>query len=57
MGWPGLAEEVVNICLTIGLQDITKEEVTKEEIKERIMDHHIKGLKKEMEEVNIMGPI
>ena len=48
MGWPGLVEEVAVICQAIGLPDVARKDVTKEEIKEKIVEHHQMILKEEM---------
>ena len=50
MEWPGLGQEVKDICKEIGLPDATKEEVVieKEAVKEAIMMSHVKYLKAEM---------
>ena len=48
MDWPGLSQEASVICKTIGLPDICKEEVQKEEIQEAIFYHHYKQLKEEV---------
>ena len=49
MGWPGLAQEASEICWTIGLRDITREDVSKLEIKDYINHHHNKEMKEDME--------
>ena len=50
MGWPGLGQEVRQICKEIGLPDATNEKVDieKEAVKEAILLHHLQYLKKEM---------
>ena len=50
MGWPGLGQEVKQICEEIGLPDATNEKVDieKEAVKEAIHLHHLQYLKKEM---------
>merc|ERR1712059_53471 len=47
-GWPGLVKEVENICDTIGIKNINTTVLNKKEIKEAIMNHHYKEIKKEM---------
>ena len=47
-GWPGLTEEATRICNEIGLPDVCQEDVTKDEIKEAILNHHHADLKREM---------
>ena len=48
MGFPGLGQEVTQICRELGLPDASRQEVDKEEIKEGIQVHHLKALKNEM---------
>ena len=50
MGWPGLGQEVKEICEKIGLPDATCKTVNieKEAVKEAILLHHHKHLKQEM---------
>ena len=48
MGFPGLGQEVSQICREIGLPDASRMEVSKEELKEAIQIHHLKALKDEM---------
>ena len=48
-GWPGLGEEVADICKEIGIADVNKEVVTKENISDAIYNHHYCDLKKELE--------
>lgn len=47
-GWPGLAVEVTEICKIIGLKDVCREDVEKEDIKEAIFYHHYASMKAEM---------
>ena len=49
MGWPGLIQEVREICLTVGLKDVTKKYVHSEEVKEYIAYYDMKQAKSEME--------
>ena len=49
MGWPGLTQEVTDICQIIRFPNVMREYVTKKEIKESISLHHLKVLKEEME--------
>ena len=50
MGWPGLGQEVKEICQEIGLPDATSDMVSieKEAVKDAILLHHLQYLKKEM---------
>ena len=58
-GWPGLGQEVKEICKKVGLPDATSEEVDieKEAVKEAIRFHHLQYLKDEMKgkKVEIMA--
>ena len=45
MGWPGLAQEVKQICQDIQLPDATKSNISKEDIKKAIKYDHLKALK------------
>ena len=49
MGWPGLWQEVKDICEEIGIIDVNEEPVSKVEIKKAIFDHHMKDMRKQME--------
>ena len=50
MEWPGLGQEVKEICKEIGLPDATSESVgmDKEDVKDAILLHHLQFLKIEM---------
>ena len=50
MGWPGLAQEVKDICKQIGLPDVTDSQarIEKDAIKEAIVINHLKCLKEDM---------
>ena len=47
-GWPGLGEEVTNICKEIGIPDVNYEVVNKSVITEAIQRHHYADIKKEL---------
>ena len=47
-GYPGLAREVTDICLDIGLPDVLEGGVSKGEVKAAIKSHHLMVLKEEM---------
>ena len=47
-GWPGLGEEVSQICKEIDLPDVNNVWVTKEEIQIAVRNHHYKDMKKEL---------
>ena len=49
MGWPGLWQEVKDICMEIGIPDVHEEVVTKIEVRKAIFDHHMKDMRKKME--------
>ena len=55
MGWPGLAQEVREICHLTGLPDITERDVKldKMEIKEAMKVSHLQFLKEEMKGVKL----
>ena len=46
LGLPGLVQEAQEISEKIGIQDITKNEVTKEEINEALETHHLNHIGK-----------
>ena len=48
MGWPGLAREVTEVCKVVGLEDVSKKRVTKEEVDEAIFFANQKEIKEEM---------
>ena len=43
-GWPGLGQEVTEICNTIGIPDVNSQIVTKKEVKTAIFEHHYKDM-------------
>jgi hypothetical protein len=40
MGWPGLGQEVSDICAELGIPDVNNMMVSKHEVKNAIFDHH-----------------
>ena len=48
MGWPGLAREVTDVCKVVGLEDMSRRSVSKEEVDEAIFFANQKELKEEM---------
>ena len=56
-GWPGLGKEVSGICLEIGIPDVNKVVVTKEDIREAIWNHHYRDMKIELEKSKKLGDI
>ena len=49
MGWPGLWQEVAEICESIGLPDINDVDIPVKDVKEAITEHHYKHIKEELE--------
>jgi hypothetical protein len=47
-GWPGLGEEVTDICKEIGIPDVNREVVSKSDIKEAIWKRHYADIKMEL---------
>ena len=45
MGWPGLAQEVSQICKCINLPDASRRDLDKEDIKKAVQYDHLKSLK------------
>ena len=56
-GWPGLGEEVTEICKTIGIPDVNDVDVCKSAIKKAIWDHHYVDMKKELDGSKKLEPI
>ena len=52
MGWPGLKQEVKNICQKVGLLDVTKQYVSRKEILKYIQYYHLKLAKENMKQDN-----
>ena len=48
MGWEGLAKEAKELCVRLGLPDISQKDIHREDIKSAVMYHNVKILKKEM---------
>ena len=48
-GWPGLGAEVATICEEIGIADLNHVQMTKQNIKSAIFEHHLADLTREME--------
>ena len=48
-GWPGLGEEVREICETIGIPDVNEVTVSKSVIKQAIWNDHYADMKRELE--------
>ena len=47
-GWPGLAQEVAEICKKLGLKDLNTTEISKEKVSEEIFYHHYKKIKEDI---------
>ena len=56
-GWPGLANEVSDICSTIDIPDVNEISVPKSVLKKAIMNHHYGELKKEIASMKKLDPI
>ena len=48
-GWPGLSEDVSNICKQLVIPDVNDALISKASLKKAILGHHYKELKQEME--------
>ena len=57
MGWPGLAQEAEQICKEVGLENVNKKEVCKEEIEEAMFYGNQKLLKEEMEKYSKLDAV
>jgi hypothetical protein len=57
MGWPGLAQEVEEVCKEVGLKNLNEEEVTKKEIEEAIFYSNYKEMKEEIEQCDKLRTI
>ena len=42
--WPGLGQEVAEICNVLGIPDVNVEEISKSEVKEAIFENHYKEM-------------
>ena len=52
MGWSGLAKEVTEICKKLGVEDVNKNDMGKDELEETMMMANYKELKEDMEKYN-----
>ena len=50
MGWPGLWQEVAEICQEVGIPDVNMTEVSSWNIKEAIFHNHLEFMKSEIKE-------
>ena len=57
MGWPGLWQEVKEICYEVGIPDVNDVVVSKTDIKTTIVNHHMKDMKEQMERSSKLADI
>ena len=48
MNWEGLAKEAKELCKLLGLPDVTKKYIPREDIKSAVIYHNVKTVKEEM---------
>ena len=48
MGWEALAKEAKELCVQLGLPDVSQKDIHREDIKAAVMYHNVKKLKEEM---------
>ena len=56
-GWPGLGQEVMEICQTLNIPDVNIEFVPKSVIKDAIFNHHYLKMKEEIDKMTKLEPI
>ena len=56
-GWPGLGEEVSDICMKIGIPDVNRVVVSKEDINDALYNHHYSDMKQELEKSKKLNDI
>ena len=56
-GWPGLGQEVSDICQTINIPDVNHEFVLKSKIKEAVFNHHYKEMKEQIDQMKKLEQI
>ena len=56
-GWPGLGQEVSNICSIINIPDVNEQIVSKREVQEAIFNHHYSEMKQEINKMKKLEPI
>ena len=56
-GWPGLGEEVADICMKIGIPDVNRVVVSKEDIKDTIYNHPYSDTKQEFDKSKKLNDI
>ena len=55
--WPGLGQEVREICQILDIPDANKEFINKSEIKNAVFNHHYKEMKEEVMKMKKLDPI
>ena len=56
-GWPGLGQEVTDICSTLNIPDVNNTFVSKPVIKEALVNHHYTEMKAEIDKMKKLEPI
>ena len=56
-GWPGLGQEVTDICTILNIPDVNNTFVTKSVIKEAIFNHHYEEMTAEVKKMKKLEPI
>ena len=55
--WPGLGQEVKEICATLDIPDANKEIISKSIVKNAVRNHHYKEMKEEIKKMKKLDPI
>ena len=55
--WPGLGQEVKEICATLDIPDANKEIISKSIVKNAVRNHHYKEMKEEISKMKKLDPI
>ena len=56
-GWPGLGQEVTDICSILNIPDVNSTFVSKSVIQEAIFNHHYAEMKAEIDKMKKLEPI
>jgi hypothetical protein len=56
-GWPGLGQEVTDICQKLNIPDVNDNLVPKSVVKEAIFEHHYSDIKEEVSKMKKLDPI
>ena len=56
-GWPGLGQEVTDICQQLNIPDVNENSVPKSVVKESIFNHHHAEMKEEVSKMKKLDPI